>query len=79
MLRIEREKKYEEARDRIFGRSSASASPVPSAGEKKVWEPMGEKEKGVLPIRGPKGPSSSEGKGFGGERGRGRGRGGRDT
>lgn len=67
-LRIEREKKYEEARDRIFGRNSASASPVPQ--EKKVWEPTvgAEKEKGVLPIRGPKGPT--EGKGF--ARGRGR-------
>jgi SUZ domain len=64
-LRIEREKKYEEARGRIFG----TASPVSgSSGDKKVWEPK-EKEKGV-PIRGPKGPS--EGKGFVSGRGRGK-------
>jgi hypothetical protein len=63
-LRIEREKKYEEARDRIFGR----ASPGPAATEKKVWEPK-DKER-VPPIRPPKGPT--EGKGFGSGRGRGR-------
>jgi SUZ domain len=63
-LRIEREKKYGEARDRIFG----TTSPAPRTGEKKVWEPK-EKERGILPIRQPKGPG--EGKGFSG-RGRGK-------
>jgi hypothetical protein len=63
-LRIEREKKYEETRNRIFG----TANSAPGSGEKKVWEAK-EKEKG-LPIRGPKGPS--EGKGFASGRGRGK-------
>ena len=63
-LRLERERKYEEARDRIFG----TASPTNSSGEKKVWEAK-QKEKGILPVRGPRGPS--EGKGFASGRGRG--------
>ena len=70
-LRIEREKKYEEARDRIFGRTS-SASPVPEKERergKKVWDPK-EKEMGAVPLRGPKGPG--EGRGFVAGRGRGR-------
>jgi hypothetical protein len=66
-LRIEREKKYGEARDRIFGRGS-SASPAPEK-DKKVWDPK-DKDRGVLPVRGPKG--AGEGRGF--VRGRGRGR-----
>lgn len=66
-LRIEREKKYEEARDRIFGRSS-SASPVPEKEkEKKVWDPK-DKERRAVPVRGPKG--AGEGAGFVAGRGR---------
>lgn len=65
-VRIEREKKYEEARDRIFGR----ASPGPSATEKKVWEPKDKERERMVPVRSPKGPT--EGKGFGSGRGRGR-------
>jgi hypothetical protein len=62
-LRIERERKYEEARGRIFG----TTSPVSgSSGNKKILDA---KEKNV-PIRGPKGPV--EGKGFASGRGRGR-------
>ena len=72
-LRIEREKKYEEARDRIFGRtSSASPAPADKDKEKKVWDPK-EKERGVVvvvPVRGPKG--AGEGRGFAAGRGRGR-------
>jgi len=67
-LRIERAKKYEETKERIWG--TPSPGPNTSAPtEKKVWEPKEGKEKGVLPIRGPRGPN--EGKGF--ARGRGRG------
>lgn len=66
--RLERERKYEEARGRIFG----SASPAPELGtraaEKKVWEPKDKEDKGAVPIRGPRGPV--EGKGFGSMRGR---------
>ena len=70
-LRIEKEKKYKEARDRIFETTSSST------GEKKVWEPTavtatGEMERGVLPIRGPKGPTADGNKGFVAGRGRGR-------
>src|SRR5579859_3748605 len=65
-LRIEREKKYEEARDRIFG-TRGSASPAPEK-EKKVWDEKG-RGKGTLRGRGRRG--AGEGKGFSG-RGRGR-------
>jgi hypothetical protein len=66
-LRIEREKKYEEARGRIFGTGSPAIEST-GIGEKKVWDAK-EKEKGVLPVRAPKGPGS--GRGFAPGRGRG--------
>jgi hypothetical protein len=70
LLRIEREKKYEEARGRIFGTGSPVPVPgSPAIGEKKVWDPK-DKERGVLPVRAPKGPGS--GRGFASGRGRGR-------
>jgi hypothetical protein len=69
-IRIEREKKYGEARDRIFGKSDSPSPAASGGGDKKIWEAK-EKEKGAAPIRGPKGPT--EGKGFGSGRGRGRG------
>ena len=68
-LRVEREKKYKEARDRIFETTTTT-----SGEEKKVWEPNAEKERGVLPIRGPRGPSGEGMRGFGSGGGRGRGR-----
>src|SRR2546430_13584754 len=43
-----REKKYEEARDRIFG-TRGSASPAPEK-ERKVWDSK-EREKGSLSVR----------------------------
>lgn len=69
-LRIERERKYEEARGRIFGTPSP-VIPSASIGEKKVWDPKEkERDRGVLPVRAPKGPGS--GRGFAPGRGRGR-------
>jgi hypothetical protein len=67
-LRIEREKKYEEARDRIFGTRQSASPASEKEKEKKVWDPK-ERDKGALPVRGPRG--AGEGRGFGG-RGRGR-------
>jgi|SRR5579859_1277645 len=84
-LRIEREKRYEEVRGRIFG----SASPTPgvsgttggaskardSKGRKEMKEEMGKgmetgKGMAVPPLRGPKGPIDGKGFASGRERGR---------
>jgi len=74
-LRIEKERKYEQTRERIFNNSSPGGnSNASNSNEKKVWE--ADKEKGAMPIRGPKGPNDGDGDGGRGfARGRGRGRG----
>jgi len=70
--RLERERKYEEARGRIFGSQSPAPETVVTtkAGEKKVWDPSvkdKEASRGGVPIRGPRGPG--EGRGFASARG----------
>jgi|SRR5262245_8375506 len=66
--RIAQWKKYEQARDRIFGTSSTGIHSPQAPLEKKVWQPSEKGDGGGLPVRAPKGPG--EGRGFASTRGR---------